>query len=108
MFCCSYFRVLAAGDPRVLFAQTVVVWGESLLEHYLISLVCVALEKHLGSMTIEVDSSQCSPQEGTQVPEKESLVGLTLKVTLWSVGLFLGGGWSNVVVVMDLILGMLS
>lgn len=40
--------------------------------------------------------------------EKESLVGLTLKVTLWAVGLFLGGGWSNMIVMMDLILGMLG
>lgn len=88
--------------------RPVVVWGEPLLEHYMISLVCVALEKHLGGMKIEVDSSQCSPQEGTEMAEKESLVGLTLKVTLWAVGLFLGGGWSNMIVMMDLILGMLG
>lgn len=81
MFYFSYFRVLAAGDPSFFFAQTVVVWGEPLLEHYVISLVCVALEKHLGGMKIEVDSSQCSPQGGTEMAEKESLVGTLVGIS---------------------------
>lgn len=52
-------------------------------------------------MKIALGSSRCSPQENTDTSEKVSLVVLTLKVTLWFVGSFLGGEWREIPVQHD-------
>ena len=68
------FEYLQQGCPKICFVPAVGVWGKTLLEHYFISLVCIALEKQLGSMKIELDSSKCSPQEDPEMSEKESVL----------------------------------
>lgn len=65
---------LQQGCPKICFVPAMVVWGKTLLEHYFISLVCIALEKQLGSMKRELDSSKCSSQEDTEISEKESIL----------------------------------